>query len=177
MGLKTYFTKKKNEAQEKFAICKDLARLSGTISKVEVPKSKLPLLLYVTQKNKPTLIKKCQMTSFSRQKIYKRGILKLQETKERRRREPWAEELWCFRFSPSQIHSNPVLQNCCFLHFYFSKLYSDSMKWKMIAIANYKRRRFFIVSISLETAWIYNLVFKLWLSFLFLFEIFNFHFL
>ena len=65
----------KNKNEEKFAICKDLASLSGTISKVEVPKSKLPLLLYATQKNKPTLIKKCQMT----------------HSKERR--EPCAEEL------------------------------------------------------------------------------------
>ena len=51
--------------------------------------------------------------------------------------------------------------------FYFNKLYSDSVKWKMVAIANYRRHRFFIVGISLETAKIYDLVFKIWLRFYF----------
>ena len=94
--------------------------------------------------------------------------MKFQETKERRR-EPWEgdEELWWFWFSPNQTHSIPVLQNCRVLHFYLNKLCSNSVKWNMVAIANYRRRRFFIVGISLETAKIYNLVFKIWLRFYF----------
>ena len=104
-----------------------------------------------------------------KKKKKKKGILKLQETKERRRRrrrECWDEELWWFRFSPSQTHSNPVLQNCRVLHFYFNKLCSNSVRWKVVAIANYRRRRFFIVSISIETANIYDMVFKIWLGFI-----------
>ena len=73
MGSKTYFTKKKKSLL--FAKTWPACQVQSQNSKVEVPKSKLPLLLYATQKNKPTLIKKCQMT----------------HSKERR--EPCAEEL------------------------------------------------------------------------------------
>ena len=79
--------------------------------------------------------------------------LEKRESKEtEERREPRVEELWWFWFSPSQTQtcSNPVLQNCRVLHFYFNKLSSDSVKRKMVAIANYRQRPFFIVGISLE---------------------------